>query len=107
MQNAKAVRRWADNDKPEGGGPAGASGVSPTQAEDDRIIRALYLKGAAARFVLAQIELGVAIARRLREGGLIETRQDVKGRTEAKLTARALQRLVGGLGPSAALAPAL
>ena len=44
---------------------------------------------------------------RLREFGLIETRMDVRNRTEAKLTPNALQRLAAMMSPQAEAAQAL
>lgn len=103
MLQAKATRRWAGDDENEGrtGGPGGARapgqgpGSSLASAEDDRHVKTIYLSGGAARFVLAP-QLTVLIARRLRESGLIETRQDVRNRLEAKLTPNGLQRVIGG-----------
>ena len=92
MQAMLKSRRWADSDGNQGG-PGGIVAPGPNEtelnADQAETIRDLYLRGAASRMVAAQ-KYRIATITTLRGAGLIETGQDVRGRTEAKLTARGL-----------------
>lgn len=110
MLNPQKRRRWGDSDAANGG-PGGAP-VQPhpepaasvvLTLEDAEAIKDLHLRGAAAQFVVTR--QSILQIRRMREAGLIETSQHVRGHTIAKLTARGRQavlvasRMIAESGP--------
>ncbi len=102
MQHATKSRRWSDGQN-SSGGPGGAAiqpGPAPANEdehqltiEDARSIEDFYLRGGATRHVPVRTQT-IQQLRRMREAGLIETLQDVRGKDTARLTPRAMQRLV-------------
>lgn len=99
MQTVSTARRRAlfddDNNGSAGGGPGGVTGRGATELrpEDTGALTGIYRRGAATAFVKVLSE-GPMQLRRLREAGMIETRQAVNGKDEAKLTPAGLQHVI-------------
>lgn len=106
MQTVSTARRRAlfedDNTGSTNGGPGGVTGRGPAELkpEDLRAATGLYRRGAATNYVRALTE-GPMQLRRMREAGLIETRENVRAQTECRLTPFGLQQVI-----AAAQAPA-
>lgn len=108
MQTAITARRRAlfedDNNGSANGGPGGVTGRGSTETvirpEDVRAATGLYRRGGATNWVRALNE-GPGQLRRMREAGLIETRENVRAQTECKLMPFGLQHVI-----AAAQAPA-
>lgn len=105
MQTAITARRRAlfedDNNGSASGGPGGVTGRGEPRAEDVRAATGLYRRGGATNWVRALNE-GPGQLRRMREAGLIETRENVRAQTECKLMPFGLQHVIAA---AQALAP--
>lgn len=99
MQTVSTARRRAlfddDNNGSTSGGPGGVTGRGPDELkpEDTGALTGLYRRGAATAFVKVLSE-GPMQLRRLRQTGMIETRQSVTGKDEAKLMPAGLQHVI-------------
>ena len=99
MQTNMSARRRAlfedDNTGSTSGGPGGVTGRGAVEirAEDVRAATGLFRRGAATNWVRALTE-GPGQLRRMREAGLIETRENVKAQTECRLMPFGLQRVI-------------
>lgn len=90
-----------DNNGSASGGPGGVTGRGEPRGDDVTAATGLFRRGAATNWVRALTE-GPLQLRRMREAGLIETRENVRAQTECLLTPAGLQHVLA----AAAHAPA-